>query len=441
MTNLILLDDPAHVAGSTQLALLGVNASDDESPHQGVRKLKQWAIDQNANNAALLAALPAVTSRLGQVATGTHLPAVPSTTNKQAMGRNGHYARDTLSTFQLVFPNFYVNTASGGAETAIGSNPATITCGIEYPVGTFTQVTFSGAAAGSIPAGGMLISDPISVPIPSGALFFSRPYFTNPDGIALFNVGMGTGLLDGASGIADLSVTAGTITAGNFAYGPCAIVAMTNKPSAGLIGDSRLIGLGETFSSTVYLRGHIERMLGSSLPFLSFAESGDRVNWFVASHTNRLSLLQYVTHIICNYGINDIVSGGRTAAQVHADLQTMFALTNIAGKNVYQISLEPISTSTDAWATETNQATTATNGTRNTFNTTLRAGVANVTQVFDFDLGYEESFVTNGIFQAPGGTGSPPPSAAVTNDGEHLNTYGTLRLLNAAAPIGSLFAR
>ena len=108
------------------------------------------------------------------------------------MGRSYHVAMDNISSLQLVL---------------IGEANASDTASIEYPAGTFTQVKFGGSATGTVPSGGILTSDSVSVTIPKGATFYVRRYHVAPTNVGIYTGGIdipgGDALHYGASGIAD----------------------------------------------------------------------------------------------------------------------------------------------------------------------------------------------------------------------------------------------
>src|ERR1022692_4522200 len=61
----------------------------------------------------------AISIFLGQVATSTKIPMNISTTaNRSLMTRKGHYARDTITSLQLVYPSWYVDLEPTGADVA-----------------------------------------------------------------------------------------------------------------------------------------------------------------------------------------------------------------------------------------------------------------------------------------------------------------------------------
>ena len=212
-----------------------------------------------------------------------------------------------------------------------------------------------------------------------------------------------------------------------------------------LVGDSRLVGVGDTYNAATYLRGHVEKMLGGGkqVGVLNIAAFADRVQWYLSSNTNRSALLQYCSHILCNYGTNDIQAGGQSAATTHTRLQTLFSATsaNITGKPIYQTTLEPQSTSTDSFVTEANQTTVSSNAARVTFNVTLRGGIANVMGNIDWAILFEESSAKTGVWRASDGDVLIPSGQALVADGVHLNPYGTLRVQALGQPISQLFTR
>lgn len=373
---------------------------------------------------------------LGQVATGSRLLQFTATANKQIMTRTPCWARDNISSVSVAFANWYSAASvapSNGTEAVLGSGAITVTAAIEYPVGNYMRLPFSGTIQGTIPAGNTLFSDTTALPtpIPSGAQFWVRAWANNPDGTIVTPYGAGTQSNIGVT-TADLTVTAGTITANDFAYTPLAIIGMTTKPSIALVGDSRVVGVGDIPSGFPYYRGYLERLLGPSFATLNLGCGGDRAMWANVNYAKRGALLQYCSHIVCNYGINDIGTALHTAAQVHTDLQTLFALSTFAGKPTWQTAIEPKSTSTDSFVTETNQTTATYNGVIITFNNTLRAGIAGIQGVID-PTQYEQSIATPGVWQAPNGI-------AQTSDGLHQNQVCSLRV-QSLAPIAGLFTR
>ena len=108
----------------------------------------------------------------GLVVTGCLIPFWQSASTQMG-SRKRHTATVALSTFKLLFPNFT------GFDTPTGA-VLNLWASVEYPVGVFTQVKFSGVAQGVVPNGGTLLSDDVSVAIPAGANSVSYTHLTLP---------------------------------------------------------------------------------------------------------------------------------------------------------------------------------------------------------------------------------------------------------------------
>lgn len=372
----------------------------------------------------------------GLVATAHYVPDGLSAPNKQMMSRTPHFARDDITSVQLVYSNFRVVS---GAEVGLGS-AATIEASVEYPSGTYTRVLFSGVNQGSITSGGILVSDPVSVSIPDGAQFWCRQWSDNPDGMIYVNAATASA----ASGIGfsfgvtttNLVVTDGAFAANTISYGPLAIIGTTTKASVALLGDSRVFGVGDTPDATCFM-GSVARSIAPTKACTNLGCSADTAVGFAASSTNRRAIAAYCSHIVCEYGANDMAAPvNNTAEQALASLQTIYGLDSIAGKPIYQTTAEPYSvSSTDGYITEANQTVNpVVNPKLQTFNTAIRAGTANVVGIFDIDSLALGSTVTPGKWLAPGGV-------ALTADGVHANAAGYARVVSQAVIDPGLFTR
>jgi hypothetical protein len=326
---------------------------------------------------------------LEEVATRTGLSFAVSTPSLSTayMSRTFHYARQSLTSLQVVIPNFYVNPGVG--ETAIGA-AATVTASIEYPAGTFTQVKFSGSTSGTIANGSYIVSDPVAVTIPNGAFFYTRIYFSNPDGIPYtyynanqtedYNLGeattFGTSVTDQTMG-GTVASTLETI----LVY-PAAIIAPSQQPAICLVGDSRTMGYGDVANDVTGDIGTLARYVGPNWAYINMGIYGDTVATAVSgSWTNRVALSAYCTHIIDAYGVNDL-SGGTSAATVAADrglLEAKFSTSKI----IYGTTIEPETTSTDDWETTTNQTVSSWHAAELSFNATVRSGLGSERNYID----------------------------------------------------------
>jgi lysophospholipase L1-like esterase len=407
ITNLKLASVPT--ATFKGRATTGSGSPEDLNPTQAA-SLLQGAFD--ARYAPLVRA-----AYTGQVATRTRIPNAFNASFTQAMSRTIHVARDNITALQVLFACWYVDGTTR-AETGT-PNTGAFQASIEYPAGTYQQLTFGGGFQGLTGGGTTLFSDLTQMSIPAGAEFWVRTYYTNPSGILYadnVDVGRGEAFAYGTS-VAN-QVMGGTITStagqGGPVQGPCAIIGQTTKASFCFVGDSRLAGATDTYADTSHNIGSAERSLAALTPVMNLGVPGDRAQNYVTSHALRLALSQYCSHILCNYGINDLASA-RTSTQVLADLATIRGY--FTGKPFIQTTLEPWTTSTDAWATTTNQTPAAWDAQRVSVNTAIRAGT--VADKFVDIADTLESARNSGIW-----------GAGYTTDGIHPNNTGTMRAKN-----------
>ena len=291
------------------------------------------------------------TPYLGAVATrfGT-LNTTPQPGMNQVMGRKFHYARDDITSLKLAYSNFYA------ADTPVGS-AATVTASVEYPEGVFTQVLFGGLAAGTIPNGGLLLSDSVSVSIPNGAKFYTRIYQTCASGFSYSaqsgNTSEGDVINFAASGVADKTMSnpmpANLIVDGF--VGAVACIGMTTKPTVALIGDSRQFGFTDVSNDDSGNTGEMSRSLCPVYGAVDLSVSGETATAYPLTSTNRASLVGWCTTIASNYGVNDVFAG--TTAE-----NTFVAIQNIRGKYqkpFVQSTIPTETSSTDGFATLDNQ--------------------------------------------------------------------------------------
>lgn len=399
---------------------------------------------------ATLPAGQALEPYTGLVASRTTAPTTINTTNRQAMSRSPHYARTTICSAAIVIPNFMVQTASPFAEVGTGS-AATVTASFEYPMGTMTQITFAGGnTSGSVPDVSYLVSDSVAIPgcIPRGALFAVRIYWTSTTGIlsvgqSLNTVGS-TGFEQGVSGITDKTMS-GSVTGSSTNFPPIAIIGTTDQPSFAVLGDS--IGYGQGDAQDVggdY--GFIMKSLGPFYAYMNLTRSGDQADKFVASSTNRAALLQYASHVVCEYGNNDIYTLGATGAAALTDLQAIWSAAHSAGAKVYQTTITARATSTDGWTTVNNQTVTNGNANRITLNSSIRSstdhdGYLEVADVYETarDAGTWKPGQTANYFTADGTHPTAKGYALVVESGA-INPFregGHGVLMPAAGPLGT----
>ena len=346
---------------------------------------------------------------LRQVATGTHIPNTLASSNTTTFSRTPHILRSAVAALAIVLPNWYV---AGQTETNAGS--ATWTAAIEYPAGTFTRVTFGGAASVTSSNGGNIVSDQIPVSIPKGEKFWVRLFQNAPSKAVYFTFYAGDGTAQFVSPASDLTMGGTATTSASFQAAittPIAIIGMSSDPAIGIYGDSISVGRGDTADTGLPLQGHLGRAFGAAYAAGHVGISGDRMSLFLGSKAKRMSLATYFTHFAVNMGINDITNGG-SASSVAADTNTIAGL--FPGP-VALCTLSPVSSSTDTWNSVAAQTTVASNGVRVTENTRRLGGIPGVKTVYDVNPSVESvASPESGLWRA----------SAYTADGTHPSAKG-----------------
>ncbi len=365
----------------------------------------------------------------GMIASRCEPPNVLTGANKQMMSRSMHVAMDDLVSLQLVFANWYTNAASGELLPGAASS---VTASVEYPIGTITQATYSGAVTGTAADGVNLVSDAIAVTIPRGAKFAVRMWHNNASGI-LYQNGWGLNTVSGSTpvsgewvqfGVTTPDLTNSTTNSNNLqtavSFRPAAIIGWTKEDSWAELGDSR-IACGVTYDSTPSgygLIGEVDRSLGRSFATLKLGRAGETaVQAAASSATRRIALASYCSKVVLNYGINDCVAGTAAATTI-TNLSTIAG--KFGGKPVYICTVTPKSASSDSWTTTANQTTDATaNPLRVTLNNLMRAGTfpPSITGYFEVTDPVED-IRDNGKWKATG------VAFGYTPDGLHGNGAG-----------------
>lgn len=355
----------------------------------------------------------------GLVASRARLHVANDTTNKQLMSRYGLISTEALTSIRFVFGNF---TQNNGPDTGNGS-ASTITASVEYPAGTFTQLLFGGSTSGTMSSGGIVFSDYVSVSIPANTIFWSRQFITNASGLVYCNWQnsfFGEATNGAVSGVSDQTM-GGTITNSlpSACSPPLAVLGMTVNPSVIVVGDSIAFGAGGSGENgTNTIDGHngknglITTSLGS-IPFLNLATPAITADLWVSKAPSRGQFVSKGSHLVSQLGVNDLTNG-RTSAQIITDLQAIWALAR-AGQKIYQTTITPHTTSTDAWATTVNQ-TALNQATRATLNQTIRGGISGMTGFYD-TASLLETAQDNDIWIVS-------PSPPYTTDGLHPNFAG-----------------
>lgn len=365
-----------------------------------------------------------VPTRLLQVATRSYTPDFFAVGAKQARSRSAHYARSAISKPLIGFPHWWVDSFATASKLYTERAPGavcTVTASIEYPEGSYTQLTFGGLTSGTIPDGGMLTADRPNISIPKGAKFMVRVYRTCTAGLP-YNLAIGSTLPGsisfgdafdgGASGITDNTMNGDPYAANGSSalYTPIIIADDTTEKAFMLIGDSRVHGEGDTHNGTGDV-GELARSIGATHAYTNCGIRGDGAFEFLASNSRRLALLPYFSTAIVEYGINDMIRG-RTASQLAAD--TIAVGNLLSGVKAYITTFTP--RSTGSFSTVTSQTTAAFNPDRVTENERRRSSPAPYFGCIDVTSSVESSL----------NSGKWAVSPQLTNDGTHENQVGYL---------------
>lgn len=356
----------------------------------------------------------------------------------QAQGRTIHQAADNLTAPRPVF-----STAKMDGSTPLDVT-ATIECSIEYPLnsGNYHRRLYSGVNVGTILTTAPLIAD-ASVPlnggitIPKGAFFAVRSLVTAPTtsgliGNSAFSIPLGAPYYDGAIWSTNTAQTSLVMTTGtgggsgnNDGYNaptpvlrPVAILDNTTEPSAFLAGDSITAGFNEA-ADGYGRQGMVERALGNvgSINAGLSAESCNGVLANAAQYAVRASMIPYCSHIIMQYGINDVYIANLTGAQTITNLNT-YRTTYGIGKYMLACTLIPQTTSTDSWVTTANQTVGTKEAGRIAYNNLLRGNaLVGYVGVIDFEAIAVDNYNVPKWKAAINGN-------AVTADGIHPSAFG-----------------
>lgn len=369
---------------------------------------------------------------LGQIATASKINSAWTNSNKFQMVRSPHIMRDPQPA-KVVFHNGYWDAASTLQELGSGGTMTVAQAEIEYPAGTtLAALTFAGGQGSTAIDGALIASDfcAAMASIPAGARFWVRYLLNCSNGICFNQV---PDAVNGAAmtytNTAQTYQPAGqpVTDTSNGVYGnsPIAIVGITSKASVLLLGDSRTEGAKDTYDSSGDL-GETARSIGPFLAYINAGCRGDTLAKFLASYAFRTGLAQFCSHVVCEAGINDCTSGAGVSA-IRQNMQLLWQ--KFANKAVYQITIPPVTTSSDSWATTANQTTHAQNPTRQSINELIRSLPHPLTGYFEV-ADAVESARNSGLWK---------PS--YTPDGTHENQAAALAIKNAGGINPALILR
>lgn len=289
-------------------------------------------------------------SYTGMVATRTQIPNAILSGDLSLSGESYHIARDTISTIQLVVPNFYVRIYEATfVETALGADSTWAASVQNLRTGERTQMTWGGATTATVQDLTYGYTDTVTLrtPILRGDKFAVRLWVHNPVNPPYYTTdNCPPGDLIEVSGGASNDKTMGGNMADQIALGslrPAAILSTTTRPSIYLLGDSRMAGYGDTMDSSLDV-GEAARSVGPYFGYINAGIPGDRLQFYKTNSALRLQLTQFCSHVIGNLGGNDIIQG-RSAPDIIADLNTVWALPGLAGRDISWLTIGPYTSS------------------------------------------------------------------------------------------------
>lgn len=292
------------------------------------------------------------------------------------MARSMHFARDDIAALALSDANFKVDASTSFLEAGLGA-AMTVKRSVEFPAGVFTQVKWSGGTSIAIPDGALSTSDFASVSIPRGSQFWTRGFFTNPNGFFLNGFGS-----QGTSANGDLCNTfdgdrtmSGTVSNqfDGFTLAPYEILGMTTRPSVLLIGTSRMAGLRDTQDASGDI-GIVARSVGQYYGYANYGIGSDSLHNFVASHAKRIAGRLHFTHIVIDMA-NDNIGN---LAQIQADLTAVCGY--FPGAQIILVTSNPSTSGAWTLANQTDQTIVADYGAWNAY---VRANPPGVNAVVD----------------------------------------------------------
>ncbi len=186
-----------------------------------------------------------------------------------------------------------------------------------------------------------------------------------------------------------------------------------------IFGDSIGDGYNDIGGDSHGNLGYVPRALGNAFGWTRVTRPGDAsLFWGNANRFARMDVVKHCTHAIIVLGTNDLGAMNLSAGYVQAELSMLWKALACRGLKVWQCTLPPFTTSTDQWATISNQAVVATyESNRTHVNDWIRTTPQYLAGYFEVADALE-TFRNSGIWKT---TGAP---SGYTDDGVHPGTYG-----------------
>lgn len=383
----------------------------------------------------------------GRVSAGTQ--ATIATTTQLETRRLSVLGGQAVASLRLAYANYYVDT--NGAEQTVG-NGYTLEAAVEIPTAPITscvRVTFSGSNTGTVADGAdIFLSDVIPasafglVTIPAGTTIYIHDsvVVTSGQNIPITNPytpSAGEKSVQNNNGVSQVMTTGvPTGTEVNLQSPLIAVLGkfMAPEVSLALFGDSIENYLNDTNSSG------ISGTTGGMYVRAAWGVNGRNIPWSNISRTNslavtasntavkRLAVLRYATHMLTNYGTNDVLAG-TASATIQQSLQRLWTIGKSFGvSRVEQAVILPRTTSLDGWttSTQTPQTNYGAGGIRETLNTAIigNVGSNNLDAILDLNSVLQDQAIIQSWKTPTARTddGTHPFGVGLSDGATYLNT-------------------
>jgi hypothetical protein len=192
--------------------------------------------------------------------------------------------------------------------------------------------------------------------------------------------------------------------------GPMTIQGLQSSPvpSIAVIGDSIFNGSSDQQDQPSGRIGAFEKSVGNVHGWTFIGNDGELMANYITRHSQEDLMAPYATHFI-NCLLRNDVAPGTTIATLQTRLVSIWTPYLAAGLKVYQITALPTTTSTDNWATTTNQtvANATTEAVRVQVNNWIRNTAPSLYGINVIDIcTVMEAVQNNGLFNASAGGGA-----------------------------------
>lgn len=288
--------------------------------------------------------------------------------------------------------------APGTTATAVLAGPGQITVRARLVwAGSNFPLTFNGLRTATIDIGGQMWSDPVGIDMRTSlATTFFMDSFVSAAQDVIWPLGMqstsgaGEGFHASVDDTPAGTAYGGSYSANQFLYHPVLCMGVTsprNTPVIGLMGDSILTGVGDTWvngatdTTRTGDRSFVDFACNDAYGLVKYCRQGEAVNVTgilsaaqASKSRFRFGLMaQTCDIVIYNYGSNDL-NGGDTLANLKTNTLAAAAFVQGFGAKFVPCSIPPRTTSSDAWATAGNQTKPGWEANRTGYNDWLRNG-------------------------------------------------------------------